>query len=205
MTGINLGMPVTLNPLRVQQPVSSPLGSYTGGSLQLEQNAHEALARLTACVLARRLVGDQQLLEVRHPATWWQHLKLSLPQWVQKRWPVRYCVTRAKASFAKYDTYPEANILPAEYGKPVQVDIISWTGPSDGWGADCDGSHTATVRSTPVNPGRQFVGKIRLAAELAHLTGHREAGAIIATLERLGVNTSQLVPNYAIEEAHRTW
>jgi hypothetical protein len=220
-----LGTPVTFRQLKTS---SGPfrVGSYTAGSIIADADEiirHEgeaAYSRLTGYVLARHLVGDQQLLEVRHPATWWQHLKLSLPGRVRKRWPVRYCVTRAKASFAKYDAYPGADLpLPSEFGTPVQYDTLSWSGPDGGQGDPCNSSCSPSVRSTPVNDGRRFLGRDELIRELAVFL-NREVMAIspgegigpmfaiqeaVKVLERLGVNTGQLVQQHAIDEAHRTW
>lgn len=213
---------VILKPHLVTVPVDTHLGTYTGSSVWLEQAAQNALGRLTAYVLTRQLAGDQHLLEVRHPATWWQHLKLSLPGWVQKRWPVRYSTARAKISFAKYDTYPSADFVPRELGAPVQFDTVSF-GP-----VSYDGAFDPVVRSTEVNNGRRFLDRKELMAELSHLLdmeigkrlpwayGVPSGGAtavsprvcaqeLIKILERLGVNPGQLVQQYAIDEAHRTW
>jgi hypothetical protein len=215
--------PVILNPRRYTIPVG--IGAYTSSSTQLEHDALTAMQRLTTYVLTRHLAGDQHLLEVRHPATWWQHLKLSLPGWVQKRWPVRWTKATAKVSFAKYDTYPGADIMPRELGMPVQFDTVSFDP------IDYDGPFEPLTRSTPVNAGREFLNRKQLMAELSWLldsevikhTGYQAslnatsvgsgqpvnariaAQELVKILERLGVNPDQLVQQYAIDEARRTW
>lgn len=218
--------PVILNPRRYTIPVG--VGSYTSSSMQLERDpvqlerdARAAMHRLTTYVLTRHLAGDQHLLEVKHPATWWQHLKLSLPGWVTKRWPVRWTTARARVSFAKYDTYPGADIMPKELGMPVQFDTVSFDP------IDYTGPFEPLTRSTPVNAGRQFLTRERLMSELSWLlnmelirdTNHIvtsvggsvpvdarvAAQRLVKILERLGVNPGQLVQQYAIDDAHRTW
>jgi hypothetical protein len=211
------------------QRVSGPLvrlGDYTRGMIAAERGygPDEGLYKLATYVLSRRLVGDEQYLEVKHPATWWQHAKLALPGWpgdlVRDRWPVRWATARAKVSFTKYDTYPGADITPKELGVPVQVDVYEFTGLG----------HEATaiemvpvIGTTPVSPGREFVSQRELTYELGNLAenaliakepgyrplpGHvvRASGRnitreVLEQLEAMGVNASALVQRYRLDDA----
>lgn len=53
-------------------------------------NVHQAdkdmlIGEMAAQVLASQVVADKRTFRVEHPASWWQHLKLSLPGWWQRR------------------------------------------------------------------------------------------------------------------------
>jgi hypothetical protein len=217
--------PIRLTPQRVSGPAVR-LGTYTGGMIQAERGfgPDEAIHRLATYVLSRRLVGDEQYLEVKNPATWWQHAKLALPGWlgdmVREHWPVRWHTSRATVTFTKYDTYPGADVTPKELGVPVQVDMYEFTGLG----------HEATaiemvpvIGTTPVSPGRQFVSQHELIFALSSLVerglimkepgylpapGHTVRASprntireVLEQLEAMGVNTSALVQRARLDDA----
>ena len=216
------GAPISLTAQRVSGPMLR-LGDYTRGMTQIERAADEGLYKLTTYVLSRRLIGDEQYLEVKHPATWWQHLKLALPWWpgdlVRDRWPVRWAKARATVSFTKYDTYPGADITPKELGVPVQLDMYDFTGMS----------HQArrtdmvpVIGTTPVSRGREFVSQHELMFALSSLVeraliikepgylpapGHTVRSSprnavreVLDQLEAMGVNTSALVQRARLDD-----
>lgn len=208
------------------QRVSGPmmrLGEYTRGMITAERGHEEGFYKLATYVLSRQLVGDEQYLEVKHPATWWQHLKVALPWWlgdmVRERWPVRWHTARATVSFTKYDTYPGADITPKELGVPVQVDMFEFTGMSH---EETDPDTAPVIGTTPVSPGREFVPRDVLVWELSNLAERsliaKEPGYLPAPghvvragprnsireamelLEAMGVNTSGLVQRARLDD-----
>lgn len=105
------------------------LGSAMMRSARFDVMQHEKdqlLGMVAAEVLASRVVDDQRVFTVKHPETWWQHLKLSLPAWYQKRWPAQMVDTVIEVGFRSYDLYPRANInLRADqWGYPVRQDFL---------------------------------------------------------------------------------
>jgi hypothetical protein len=219
--------PVVLWPRRVSGPAVR-LGDYTASSLRAEPGygPDEAISRLSAYVLQRRLVGDEQYLEVKHPATWWQHLKLALPGWIggaiRERRPVRWATARATVTFTKYDTYPRADIIPRELGAPVEVDVYEFTRMSHEAPSE---DMVPVIGTTPVSRGREFVTQDYLAWELSRLVdralirkepgyfpapGHTVQSSprnavreVLEQLESMGVNTSALVQRARLDEAIR--
>jgi hypothetical protein len=83
--------------------------------------------QLRSMVLADKLVEERQTVTLDIPASWWQHFKRDSwlgrhrPQWMRKRWPVRFTTMRQTVQFQRYRNYPDASIpLPPErFGAPV--------------------------------------------------------------------------------------
>lgn len=218
------GTPIRLTPQRVSGPMLR-LGDYTRGMTQAEhRDLDRGLYRLATYVLSRKLVGDEQYLEVKSPATWWQHAKLALPGWlggaVRDRWPVRWSTSRATVSFTKYDTYPGADVTPKELGVPVQVDMYDFTA----MGHEAQSVEMVPViGTTPVSRGREFVSQQELTFALANLVerglvmkepgylpapGHTVRASprnaireVLEQLEVMGVNTSALVQRARLDDA----
>lgn len=67
--------------------------------------------RLTADVLAEKLVGDEYHISTQEPATWWQMWKRDhAPAWLVRRWPVLHRPIRYVVSLTRYGTYPKSQI-----------------------------------------------------------------------------------------------
>jgi hypothetical protein len=87
----------------------------------------QLIFRLRSAVLADKLVSERQAVTLDIPASWWQHFKRDSwlgrhrPQWMRRRWPVRFTTMRQEVLFERYRTYPDASIaLPSErFGAPV--------------------------------------------------------------------------------------
>lgn len=224
-----LGPQIQLENLRVHD--TKVLGTYSSGALRV--SAHDRFVsgqtRMLAVefmtyVLARKMVGDKQELKVRYPATWWQHLKMShAPEWVKRRWPVRWTEHRASVTFTRYDTYPSADVpLPAEFGAPVTWDTIAFDGPL--LNGDADSPCTVFRLDGEVSPGRRFLSKKALQADLVSLAYRwihenyqpffAENGqegrnpppalvveAVIEALEAMGLNPAALVQQQQADQA----
>ncbi len=88
---------------------------------------------LKSLVLAEKLVQEQQTVTLDIPASWWQHFKRDSwlgrhrPQWMRKRWPVRFTTMRQTVRFERYRNYPDASIpLPPErFGRPVMYETCT--------------------------------------------------------------------------------
>src|SRR5258708_6053847 len=61
---------------------------------------------LKSVVLAEKLAQEQQTVTLNIPASWWQHFKRDSwlgrhrPQWMRKRWPVRFTTMRQTVRLA---------------------------------------------------------------------------------------------------------
>lgn len=116
-----------LEPLFVDRMHS--IGRFLGDTASVQVTADlfdDMLVTFQAQMLAGQTANDTHVYTVEHPATWWQHLKLSrAPSWFTKRWPVSYAVTRIKADWKQYATYPRADMgLPAaKFGYPITINM----------------------------------------------------------------------------------
>lgn len=185
---------------RLKFSVHEAIGQHAAESLELSQREDVYLERLvhrlTTRVLATTLVADQQTHEVHHPASWWQHMKHShAPGWFTRRYPVRYTASTLTADYARYRTYPCADVpAPAEmFGFPVTYETATSTIESP-W---------RTSQLHEPQPENPFLGKQEIAYEIAR---DRETAAswqdalrpdqilkVLDALGRLGVNPNELV------------
>lgn len=101
----------------------SPMVDYLGHSFALY---------LRAFVLAHKVDDQSGVLKFDSPASWWQHLKLTLgppwfPRWFLRRWPVRFRTTTKEIHYEAFYNYPDARIaLPEEkFGHPVLFERIT--------------------------------------------------------------------------------
>jgi hypothetical protein len=205
------------------------LGDYTRGSLKLDKApadfAGEMLYRLTASVLRRRVVGDQQTLTVHVPATWLDHWKASRspralrllgaswgPFWYRRRWAVRFQAVSVTCSFASYDTYPMADVQlpPEKFGCPVRWDDFSLGQIVN------PGRFRAAADIGSVSRGREYASRQRLGQYLRsslwrsgieHYNGSFSMADAVSemlnTLERLGIHTGGLVQLDTLERTER--
>lgn len=187
----------------------SRLGSYTAGrtKLEVERTAWDMVLELSSAVLGAQVLSDTQSFSIEYPATWWQHLKQDhAPAWFTRRWPVKLARRAGQVSFARYDTYPLANIPlpPDEFGYPVRVEMFRLLGRAD------------DIRAEEPGPPRfAYAGRVELAAYLfetafpvlmaatrAESDGPHPRIAIeifLDALERLGVNVGQLADKTALD------
>lgn len=68
-------------------------------------------------VVAFHYGDEQQVVEVRYPADWWQHVKQRFaPRWALRRWPVRLAVQKVEARVI----YPNLRVtMPNEQHVPI--------------------------------------------------------------------------------------
>lgn len=98
--------------------------------LELERIIHPILRgivyRIKAHILAEEIDNRTKDISFTYstPKNWWEHLKLSLPQWLKNilHPPKMIEYTKTKTvTFRKYATFPKANILfPDEVGKLIK-------------------------------------------------------------------------------------
>lgn len=205
------------------------IGSYTAGSMDAETRRsadfwNDMVGVLTTQVLANRLVGDEQTLRVQIPATWWQHLKYSLPDrlkrwlgaergpaWLRRHWKVRYQTASARVSFTKWHTYPKADVpvpSPEHFGYPViweEADFDPVVNESS-WSASVDSGQVSMSR-------RYLTGNelgIYIASEIDKRTGFfypqdknlrpQDAARLVIQIFRdWGLNPDNLVQRGSIE------
>lgn len=203
--------PIYLHQLRskIQQIAPAELGSFTSASMKLEavkKDAWGMLMELSASLLGAQVLSENQEFFIEYPASWWQHLKQDhAPAWFTKRWPVKTGKRTGVVNFTRYDTYPLANIpfTPDEFGYPVRVEMYRMV-------TDIKGLHHAP----PGPPRFAYASRVELASALfgeafpklmaatrADSDGPHPRVAIeifLDTLERFGVNVSQLADESAL-------
>lgn len=111
----------------------SELGSFSANSTQLYQERQVAylglVTTLVTSLLQRKLAEDHYTVYFYSPASPWQHLKGSLPEWFRRRYPVKNKSHKRTVKFTRYATYPMADVVvPQNMGKLVirdQVDAQS--------------------------------------------------------------------------------
>lgn len=194
--------------------IGAEIGPYVAETASLENLSDmmqgHLLARLTAYVLARKVIEDTRTYTVEHPATWWQHLKLSVfPERFKRRWPVRYDKTEIKVHFKQYEVYPKAPLpeVPNTFGPAVTYQTLSdetysaFRVSHDGGGQPVNNYRDKTdlayllgsiVARKSLEAGR-FVTTEDDPGYLAPRVGPTEIRMVLDALEELGVNTSELV------------
>ena len=192
---------------RLRMQASTHLGLFALGRLTLQQMDDQLgglVFKLATEVLATKTLG-KRTYTFEHPASWWQHFKHTCaPRWFQRRWPPRMNTTQIVVDFAEYRAYPGANITPPpdQFGFPVQVEVAKYR---------VDSPWSYSVQNGP--PPRYLTGT-DLIRRLAHETHARlpdwgqalaphQIEAVLAALQRLGVNTNELIPaDHAQESPH---
>jgi hypothetical protein len=184
---------------RLRVRASTHLGSYSLGQLALQQ-AEDLLGglvvRLATEVLATKTVGTRTYT-IKHPASWWQHFKHShAPRWFVRRRPVRMQTTTVVVDFTRYLAYPGARVaLPADqFGPPVTVEVARFD-VTAAWEWDAQDS-----------PPLRFLTRHALVARILREAedelgpcqwldlSPRHVDTVLAALQRLGVNTNELIP-----------
>lgn len=112
-----------------------PLGFYSTEQLELRRLLEPMMYELTTMVLADRIdeteIREQRSETVYFPrfATWWDHFKATYRGrwWMRwRRWQVRFVAedvtvtAKVVVDLTRYHTYPQANIVPPEFGRPVR-------------------------------------------------------------------------------------
>jgi len=124
--------PVTLEHLRFGAQVQVPAYMMQTGRLTADYrpDLDRIVYRLTAQILARKLVEETQIAELQVPSSWWQRCKHESwlgrhrPAWMRRRWPVRWTVMRQPVTFTRYATFPDAGITPPQLGAPVIYETV---------------------------------------------------------------------------------
>ncbi len=94
---------------------------YHGAVVELLDRELGVLAlRLRAYVWSEDLQQDTATLEVKIPATWWDHMKKdALPAWVARRWPPRMVTITKTYQFKMVALLPDFS-----YAAPVDQDRV---------------------------------------------------------------------------------
>lgn len=110
------------------------VGSYSAGEIMLSRVIEPMMLELATYLLTEKL-GEERIVEERvvdHEclrfATWWDHFKATYRTrwWMRwRRWEVCFNIehrpirARVEVDMTKHWTFPEANIVPAELGRPM--------------------------------------------------------------------------------------
>jgi hypothetical protein len=194
---------------KIQRQAPERLGSFTTSSMQLEavrKDAWGMLMELSASLLGAQVLSENQEFYIEYPASWWQHLKDEhAPAWFTRRWPVKMTRRVGVVNFTRYDTYPLADmpLPPDEFGYPVRVEIFRRVG------------EVPDLHEGPPGPPRWvYASRVELSSSLFDEAFPRLMAAtrtnsdgphprvaieiILDTLERFGINTSQLADQSAL-------
>lgn len=85
--------------------------------------------RLETEMLCQSLDHKQHTVAFWVPATWWQHLRqAAFPRWWLSRYPVRLKKLSETVYYEILDSYPQADIVVPELGKPVRLALRDFRG-----------------------------------------------------------------------------
>lgn len=77
-------------------------------------------------------VVHKEILWIKTPKDWWQHLKLRFaPRWAKKRWPVQWEEATMEASFSAAVLYPDLPWRPGDLGRRFAVVVPDSDGEKD--------------------------------------------------------------------------
>lgn len=182
------------------------LGPFARDTMHADLTAHaidEIATRISFEVLAGKVADETQTATVHHPASWWQHLKLSLPASWRKRWPVRMTTTTVTIRVGTYDTYPHAGVSAAWsdlVGYPVPSCIMEFEAQSPWIVAHDPATHPATdgyatrhrlaarldrMIPPPGSPGNYWITAVPVLEALALLGVNPDRLVTTANLDRL--------------------
>jgi hypothetical protein len=166
---------------------------------RIDQFAQGMTMTVSAYVLGEKLGQTEEVARLQVPATWWQHWKFSHgPQWLTKRWPVRWQWVLVDYQRADRLTYPHARALPTnEWG----VGVFTWQTRVD-YQINATDFELDVVHRTPTP---EFLHHHELISTLMRTEAMSPNGAlphpvdyaairrVLDGLKELGVNPSQLV------------
>ena len=109
------------------------VGHFTKASLRCsvtEQNgalgllAETLAVRVQAAVLCQSLGHRMTSVTFQVPKSWWQHFKKDcFPEWLKRRFPVRWTLREKVIPYEILAAYPQANIVVEKLGEPVRLII----------------------------------------------------------------------------------
>lgn len=128
MTAIDETVPISqvvLKQLQVGSQVKIPRQILH--TLTIEERVDDVFGQivyeLRAMIPAEQLKDEEHTVSFKRPRTWWQHLKHTyLPDWLLRRFPVRWDVEIRKFDVKTYALYPELPMIlsPDQYGHTIR-------------------------------------------------------------------------------------